>query len=162
MYWWVKGRWEAHIWHYWEFATAFQLIITQSLADWSPSHYVLPSPPQKKSPTKRQYAALRVISHLNVSSVHSSDGGLYRCQAENTVRPFFSIEHSCTFFLFWDSVVFVVFVQSCPARWVWWLTHQGSMCTGHPPREVSTMSLLFPGSIIPNCCTFLKARTLLM
>ena len=31
---------------------------------------------------------LRVISHLNVSSVHSSDGGLYRCQAENTVRHF--------------------------------------------------------------------------
>ena len=30
----------------------------------------------------------RVISHLNVSSAHSSDGGLYRCQAENAVRLF--------------------------------------------------------------------------
>ena len=28
----------------------------------------------------------RVISHLNISSIHSSDGGLYRCRASNTVR----------------------------------------------------------------------------
>ena len=27
----------------------------------------------------------RVISHLNISSVHSSDGGLYRCEASNSV-----------------------------------------------------------------------------
>ena len=26
-----------------------------------------------------------VISHLNISSLHSSDGGLYKCSAANTV-----------------------------------------------------------------------------
>ena len=26
-----------------------------------------------------------VISHLNISSLHSSDGGLYQCSAANTV-----------------------------------------------------------------------------
>ena len=26
-----RRRWESHIWHYWQFVTAFQLIITQSL-----------------------------------------------------------------------------------------------------------------------------------
>ena len=26
-----------------------------------------------------------VISHLNISSLHSSDGGLYKCRAENSV-----------------------------------------------------------------------------
>ena len=55
------------------------------------SHYIVS---KKITSPKRQCAVLRVISHLNVSSVHSSDGGLYRCQAENTVRHFFSVEQS--------------------------------------------------------------------
>ena len=39
----------------------------------------------------------RVISHLNVSSVHSSDGGLYRCQAQNSV----------SFLIYWISLVII-------------------------------------------------------
>ena len=31
-----------------------------------------------------------VISHLNISSVHTSDGGLYKCRASNTIGK---VEH---------------------------------------------------------------------
>ena len=99
----------------------------------------------KKSPPPKDCAVLRVISHLNVSSVHSSDGGLYRCQAENTVRHFFSVEQSQRSDFF-ETHNFGWTVQICPTRWVWWLTPQGSMCTVRHPRGASTMSLLFPGS----------------
>ena len=77
----------------------------------------------------------RVISHLNVSSVHSSDGGLYRCQAQNSVS-FYDIK---------DIVVHNVYSY---LRWGWSLTPQGWMCMVHHHRVVCRMSPLSRGFLI--------------
>ena len=74
----------------------------------------------------------RVISHLNVSSVHSSDGGLYRCQAQNSVS-FYDIK---------DIVVHNVYSY---LRWGWSLTPQGWMCMVRHHRVVCRMSPLSRG-----------------
>ena len=74
----------------------------------------------------------RVISHLNVSSVHSSDGGLYRCQAQNSV----------SFFNILDIVGDNMYLY---LRWVWSLTPQGWMCMVHHHRVVCRMSPLSRG-----------------
>ena len=74
----------------------------------------------------------RVISHLNVSSVHSSDGGLYRCQAQNSV----------SFFNILDIVGDNMYLY---LRWVWSLTPQGWMCMVRHHRVVCRMSPLSRG-----------------
>ena len=77
----------------------------------------------------------RVISHLNVSSVHSSDGGLYRCQAQNSV----------SFFNILDIVGDNMYLY---LRWVWSLTPQGWMCMVRHHHGVCRMSLLSRGFLI--------------
>ena len=77
----------------------------------------------------------RVISHLNVSSVHSSDGGLYRCQAQNSVS-FYGLK---------DIIVHNMYLY---LRWGWSLTPQGWMCMVRHLRGVCRMSPLSQGFLI--------------